>query len=117
MKLIKSVLLMTVLFGQVANAAVTTAADKVYTGKGYPYKNLIHKAEKVRIHYVEDDSNLATDSEKGNYVNCQVEVNWADNERTTSQVRVAKSEFDKEPLASCLPRKLAKQYLADIYAD
>ncbi len=117
MKLIKSVLLMTVLFGQVTNASITTAADKVYTGKGYPYKNLIHKAEQVRIHYVEDDSKLAANSEKGNYVNCRVEVNWGENERQSSQVRVTKSEFDAEPLASCLPRKLAKQYLADIHAE
>ncbi|NQZ05759.1 MAG: hypothetical protein HRT35_01230 [Algicola sp.] len=111
MKLIKSVLLMTVLFGQVANASMTTTTEKLSTNKGYPYKNLIHKAQQVRIHYVEDDS------QNDNYVNCRVEVNWADNERKTSQIRVTKSEFEAEPLASCLPRKLAKQYLADIYAD
>jgi hypothetical protein len=119
MKAIYPVLLMISLLSQVAVAG----QDKLYTSKGYPYKNLVSMAEQVRIVYVDEGlkapSTVAADIDNGDedsYVSCRVEVNWQDNERKSNQYRVKKSVFDEAPLASCLPRKLAKQFLSDIYA-
>lgn len=104
MKTIYIILLMTSLIGQAAAAAVSQ--EKLYSNKGYPYKNLIHKAQVVKIYYIEDQQQT--------HINCRVEVKEQNNEFISGQYRVEKSAFDQAPLASCLPRELAKRFLAQL---
>lgn len=93
----------------------------VYSSKGYPYKNLIDKADGVKVYYQEDE--VATTSLKAfstnassqdDIINCRVEVNWQGKVLKTESFRVKAGKFEKEPLATCLPRGIAKQYLADM---
>ena len=103
MKAINLILLLIMVFSQVAVAG----QQKLYTSKGYPYNHLINKADEVRIIYIEQDTE----------VKCRVEVSWQQSEWKSKQHSVNKQQFDQTPLASCLPRKVAKQFLTEIYAS
>lgn len=101
------------------NQPVSAEQKRLYSEKGFPYKNILSKADKVKVIYLDDVVTMdklgefsADIAEQGEIVQCRVEINWKDNELTTEKYRVSKDKFEKAPLATCLPRKLAKQYLA-----
>ena len=88
-----------------ASAVNTAKAETLFSEKGYPYRDLIQRAEQVKIIYSENKQD----------VTCKVEVNhaehpWISQDKTTSQ-----DEFNQAPLASCLSRKEAIALLAKTY--
>jgi len=78
---------------------------KLYSEAGYPYKNLIHKAESVKILYTEKDQTIS----------CRVKVSLTSNTTTSQTTLVPRKQFNAKPLASCLPRAQAKKLLAFAY--
>lgn len=85
----------------------------LYTDKGYPYKNLVDKADQIHLYYQTAEETWGMSGQQ-EVVRCRVEVNWQGNVSKTEPAKVSVSQFEKSPLASCLPRSVAKQYLADI---
>jgi len=79
--------------------------ENVYSSKGYPYKQLLARAITVKIIFTEDEQQ----------VRCKVEVNLADERITTEQRNVTKTDFEQQPLASCLLRDKAKTLLAKTF--
>jgi hypothetical protein len=69
---------------------------------GYPYKLLINRTDIIKIIYSESDDNIS----------CKVIISWNEQELQTSLTHITKEQFNKKPLASCLPRKEAKVILA-----
>jgi len=87
------------------NSPVQASQEKLYSAKKYPYNLLLSKTDSVKIIY--------TKNKEG--IDCKVEINWQNEVMTTQQTRVSKLEFNKEPLATCLPRKKAKIILAKTF--
>ena len=85
----------------------------LYTEKGYPYKNLVHKADQIRLLF--NESNQPVDDNAGqNTIQCRVEVSWQGQVSMSEPLKVTVRQFDESPLASCLTREVAKKYLTDI---
>ncbi|MEJ6476704.1 hypothetical protein [Pseudoalteromonas piscicida] len=76
--------------------------EKVFTDAGYPYKNLIMKAEKVELVY----------SEQQNKTTCHVKVYQGDTLLEGEPVEVSNQSFSITPVQSCLARQNAKQLLS-----
>ena len=88
-----------------ASAAIQPT-ETVYSGKGYPYKLLIDRAESINIIYSEDSL--------GN-IQCSVKAVVAGQELLTSEKVADKAKFKQKPLASCLSRQKAKELLAKTF--
>lgn len=87
-------------------SAALQPTETVYSGKGYPYKLLIDRAESINIVYSEDNS--------GN-IQCSVKAVVAGQELQTSKRMTDKIKFKQKPLASCLTRHKAKELLAKTF--
>ncbi|TMP39552.1 hypothetical protein [Pseudoalteromonas rubra] len=85
-------------------AQSTVMADKVYTSEGYPYKNLIMKAERVELIY----------SEEGSTTTCRVKVHSNNQVLESKNVSVSQQDFSNAPITQCLARKTAKAFLGQL---
>lgn len=86
-------------------AALSPGQDKRFSHTGYPYNLLIQRSDSIKIIYTEKDKEIA----------CRVTQENSQSAQTSASVITTKAEFDQAPLASCLPRKLAKQWLAQTF--
>ena len=84
-----------------ASQAQANSNIKLTTDEGYPYKNLINKAQRIELRYVEND----------HQVSCKVSVQTLHNQYMGKQQTVSTKTFKKQPLAACLTRVKAKQIL------
>ncbi|MGO2129549.1 MAG: hypothetical protein ACTH4U_12460 [Pseudoalteromonas prydzensis] len=84
-----------------ASQAQANSNIKLTTDEGYPYKNLINKAQRIELRYVEND----------HQVSCKVSVQTLHNQYMGKQQTVSAKIFKKQPLAACLTRVKAKQIL------
>ncbi|GEK11264.1 hypothetical protein [Pseudoalteromonas peptidolytica] len=82
--------------------AISTPAERVFTDAGYPYKNLIMKAEKVELIY----------SEEQDKTTCQVNVYSGDLLHQGEAKEVPANKFLRMPVQSCLSRENAKRILS-----
>lgn len=106
MKLLSTLLLaLTITQASLASAAIQPT-ETVYSGKGYPYKLLIDRAESINIIYSEDPL--------GN-IQCSVKAIVAGQELLTSKKVTDQIKFKQKPLASCLSRHKAKELLAKTF--
>ncbi|REL35935.1 hypothetical protein [Thalassotalea euphylliae] len=78
--------------------------EKVYSHQGYPYKQLISRANEVKLSFTETESNST--------VTCRVLVQLNNQLFESAQVSVTQQAFAEKPLASCLDRQQAKKLLA-----
>ncbi len=103
--IIKTLILLNIILTSSANAALQPV-ETMYSEKGYPYKLLIERADSVNIIYTEN---------KENQIQCSVKLEFNQKQWDSSTVSVSKSKFDDAPLASCLARDNAKEWLAHIF--
>lgn len=108
----KGIVTSIVLFSSFANTAIAgidstsqSQIDKVYTSKGYPYKNLLNRSKQVKIFYRQDDNNI----------HCRVEVAVGDTIVKSATNAVNLQSFEDTPLSSCMSRDQAKQILASTF--
>ncbi|MCF2856148.1 hypothetical protein L1286_01565 [Pseudoalteromonas sp. SMS1] len=83
------------------SAAQQVQTDRVFTNAGYPYKNLIMKAERVELIY----------SEEQHKTTCRVKVYKAGTLHEGAPMEVSSKAFSDAPVKSCLARHNAKQIL------
>lgn len=76
-----------------------------YSNKGYPYNLLIERAKSLKISY----------SEKHKSVNCKVMFNHNGETLISDKVSTSANDFELTPLASCLNRQQAMQWLAKTF--
>nr|WP_239032942.1 hypothetical protein [Pseudoalteromonas luteoviolacea] len=76
--------------------------DRIFTDAGYPYKNLIIKAERVELIY----------SEEQNTTTCRIQVYDKGQLHQSEQLEVSSYSFSKQPIKSCLGRKRARDILS-----
>ncbi|MCV2885086.1 hypothetical protein OE749_10325 [Aestuariibacter sp. AA17] len=81
-----------------------SAQEKVYTDKGYPYKNLVEKSKEVKIIYRESNESIT----------CRVDIAHAQTSFEGVTYNVSKRQFKRAPLASCLERQDAKTLLEKV---
>ncbi|MGS2721595.1 hypothetical protein [Paraglaciecola aestuariivivens] len=79
--------------------------NKIYSNQNYPYKQLIHRSESVKLIYSENQASIT----------CKVAVQHKENLHQTAPLEVSKQKFSAAPLASCLPRQQAKALLASTF--
>ncbi|BBN83482.1 hypothetical protein PA25_34670 [Pseudoalteromonas sp. A25] len=87
-----------------ASYANTQATEQINTTEGYPYKNVIHKAQRVELHY----------SELDNGIECHVNVISDTLKHSSAPQKVSHKKFKHSPMAACLTRATAKQILAKL---
>ncbi|MCL2914517.1 hypothetical protein L2725_12145 [Shewanella corallii] len=75
--------------------------ERLDTDEGYPYKNLIMRAQRVELIY----------SELGNRVECRVTVMMPDGSFEGEKREVSAKSFHRKPMQSCMDRDKAKQLL------
>lgn len=101
----KLIIIGMVVFTSVLSVNLVSASEKVLdrieTQEGYPYKNLIMKADKVELLYI-------TQSE---HTTCRVNVSYANEQYQGSRFTVSNTKFEKSPMAACLTRPVAKKLL------
>ncbi|REL24397.1 hypothetical protein [Thalassotalea euphylliae] len=85
-------------------ASHNSKLEKVYSHQGYPYKQLINRANKVKLSFTEAKLNST--------VTCRVLVQLNNQLFESAQVSVTQQAFTEKPLASCLDRQQAKKLLA-----
>lgn len=85
-----------------AEKSKVTPYEQLTSAMGYPYKLLINRTDIIKIIYSESDDNIS----------CKVIISWNEQELQTSLTHITKEQFNKKPLANCLPRKEAKVILA-----
>ncbi|MCO7189505.1 MULTISPECIES: hypothetical protein [unclassified Pseudoalteromonas] len=102
--LLLTLALLGLLVSNAVYARSTVMADKVYTSEGYPYKNLIMKAERVELIY----------SEEGSTTNCRVKVHSNNQVLESKNVNVSQQDFSSAPITHCLARKTAKAFLGQL---
>ncbi|WP_416307021.1 hypothetical protein [Neptunicella sp. SCSIO 80796] len=91
----------------ICQSALSAEMVHLYSSKGYPYSRLIQKTDSVKIFYTENNAEI----------DCKIEVNWRGDKWLSPARKVTQAEFNQAPLASCLPRSLAKEVLAKTYAS
>ncbi|TQF67565.1 hypothetical protein [Pseudoalteromonas luteoviolacea] len=84
------------------SSAQQVQTERVFTNAGYPYKNLIMKAERVELIYSEDEDKT----------NCRVKVYKSGKLHESAPMEVSSKAFSSDPVQSCLARKNAKQILS-----
>ncbi|MBD1583751.1 hypothetical protein [Pseudoalteromonas sp. S16_S37] len=87
-----------------ASYANTQAVEQINTTEGYPYKNVIFKAQRVELHY----------SELENGIECRVNVVGDEQQHSGDTQQVSHKKFQQSPMAACLTRTTAKQILAKL---
>lgn len=75
--------------------------EKIFTQKGYPYKDLVQRTELVKLHY----------NDAGESVNCSVEIISGSQVWFSPSLNISKRSFKKAPFASCIERSFAKKVL------
>lgn len=84
-----------------AMAQTAVVEERINTDEGFPYKNLIIRADRVELSYIE----------RGKEVECKVAV-LSEKGRFEGQSRTARAKHLKhKPMASCLSRDEAKRIL------
>ncbi|CAH9050374.1 hypothetical protein PSECIP111951_00179 [Pseudoalteromonas holothuriae] len=78
--------------------------EHINTNEGYPYKNVIRKAERVELRYSEVENNIE----------CKVIVLNNTHKHSSTLQTVSRKKFNKSPMAACLTRNTAKQILATL---
>ncbi|WP_448555854.1 hypothetical protein [Thalassotalea montiporae] len=78
--------------------------EKIYSHQGYPYKQLINRANEVKLSFTETELNST--------VTCHVLVQLNNQLFESEQVSIPQQAFAEKPLASCLDRQQAKKLLA-----
>ncbi|CAM4205850.1 hypothetical protein [Pseudoalteromonas byunsanensis] len=84
--------------------ANTLPVERINTTEGYPYKNIIFKAERVELHY----------SQLDNKVECKVVVSDKMRVYTSDVQQVSQQKFSRSPMSACMTRRTAKQVLAKL---
>jgi hypothetical protein len=79
--------------------------NKIYSQEGYPYSNLIAKAEQIRIRYIDKDQG----------VECQVEVINNQQHWMLDKQWASTEDFAEKPFKSCVNRNTIKELLATLY--
>lgn len=82
--------------------AAPLSLNKLYSDAGYPYNMLLERADSMKIIY----------TIKAQEVTCSVLLENGDAPQESPKVIVSKKHFNEEPLANCLLRVKAKQWLA-----
>ncbi|REL27322.1 hypothetical protein DXX93_12610 [Thalassotalea euphylliae] len=85
-----------------------TISAKLYSHQGYPYKQLINRANQVKLSF--------TESKAKKLVTCRVNVALGNEVFDSPKVTVTNAAFTEKPLASCLARNQAKAWLAASFA-
>lgn len=85
-----------------ASTSEQVQTEKVFTDAGYPYKNLIMKAEKVELVY----------SEEQNKTTCRVKVYSGDVLHEGEPMEISAKTFSTDPVKGCLARQNAKHILS-----
>lgn len=80
--------------------------NTLFSSQGYPYKQLISRSDSVKIIY----------SENQQLVQCRVAITIDNDIHKSKALDVNKNRFQKAPLASCLGREDAKNFLAKSFA-
>ena len=95
------------IFAGLMALSVTASAgmETVFTVKGYPYKDLVQRSDRVKLIYTEDESG----------VECHVEVDINSQTLKSDRQQATQDHFDAQPLASCLTRDHAIQFLAHTF--
>lgn len=92
------------------NAIISNASaqsEKIYSEKGYPYKEVINRTNEVKIIYTENSQQVA----------CKVLISLQNGTYQSTEKEVSKKAFDSAPLASCLARSEAKTVLAKTFSS
>lgn len=76
--------------------------EMVYSPASYPYDLLVKRADEIKIIYTVDKQE----------VKCSVVLEDSKLNEKTETVVVEKKKFEEKPLASCLARDQAKQWLS-----
>lgn len=76
-----------------------------YSNKGYPYNLLIERAKSLKVSY----------SKKLKNINCKVMFKHNGETLISEKVSTSINDFELTPLASCLNRQQAKQWLAKTF--
>ncbi|KZN52936.1 hypothetical protein [Pseudoalteromonas luteoviolacea] len=98
----KYAIILTFLLVTFSSSAEQLEVDRIFTDAGYPYKNLIMKAERVELIY----------SEEQNKTTCRVQVYDKGQLHQSEQLEVSSYSFSKQPVTSCLERKRARHILS-----
>ena len=99
---IKSLIAFTFLFSICFSVKANTL--RIDTSEGYPYKNLIQKADKVTIKY----------SELKERIDCQVTIEANNQTFEGIKYKVSQKRFKKAPMAACMDREFAKQLVKQL---
>lgn len=94
---------------QIDDKSQEATSAKLYSHQGYPYKQLINRANQVKLSFTE----LKTE----NLVRCRVNIALGNEVFDSPKVTVTKEAFTNKPLASCLARKQAKSWLAASFGN
>ncbi|OHU84241.1 MULTISPECIES: hypothetical protein [Pseudoalteromonas] len=97
------IMLLSLLF-TATSFANTAPVERLNTTEGYPYKNVIFKAERVELHYSQLDDK----------VECKVVVSDKMRVYSSETQQVSQKKFSRSPMAACLTRRTAKQILAKL---
>jgi hypothetical protein len=92
------------------NALISNASaqpERIFSEKGYPYKEMIKRTDQVKIIYTENARVVA----------CKVLISFDQGIFESTQKDVSKKAFDSAPLASCLARSEAKTVLAKTFSS
>ncbi|KZN38706.1 hypothetical protein N480_13710 [Pseudoalteromonas luteoviolacea S2607] len=100
----KYAIIMALSFVAFDSLAAQVQTERVFTNAGYPYKNLIMKAERVELIYSEDEDKTS----------CRVKVYKSGNLHESAPVKVSSKAFSSDPVQSCLARQNAKQILSQL---
>ncbi|KZN43771.1 hypothetical protein [Pseudoalteromonas luteoviolacea] len=98
----KYAIIMALSFVAFNSMAEQVQTERVFTSAGYPYKNLIIKAERVELIYSEDKDKTS----------CRVKVYKSGNLHESEPMEVSQKAFSSDPVQSCLARQNAKQILS-----
>ncbi|MFC0120117.1 hypothetical protein ACFFK7_19560 [Pseudoalteromonas xiamenensis] len=101
----KNILLISLLsFALPSLAASKIAQEHIDTDEGFPYKNLIMKADRVELSY----------KEHGDEVECRVAIITANNTHQGTPKTTKAKNLRHKPMTACLSRDEAKQFLAQL---
>jgi len=103
--ILTTITIITVSFTSGQLFAATDTLEKVYTEAGYPYADLVRRAELVQIIY----------SQNGENMTCRAQVMRNTQILRGQTNRVKQQDFIAKPLRACLSRVEAKKLLKKIY--
>lgn len=89
------------------SAIASEEMEMLYTAEGYPYSNIVAKADQVTLRY------LGPSSEQ--HMKCRVQVVFADRTWESAELSVSNEGFQNDPFRACLGRDEAKAILEGMY--